>query len=145
MAGEFDMRDEEGSDTLGVIGRRRFRAASLLKFRGVLVVLSKNFFGKSFVLNKFFSIIGRNRGCDIVIRDPKISKRHCAISVGEDGKFFIEDLGSTNKTVVNRKVVKKKRQIFYGDRIVLGDTILRFFLEERLGDDAADSLERSSD
>lgn len=143
MAEELNMRDEEGRDTLGIIRRRRFRAASLLKFRGVLVVLSKNFFGKSFVLNKFFSIIGRHRGCDIVIWDPKVSKRHCAISVGEDGKFFIEDLGSTNKTVVNRKMVKKKRQLFYGDRIVLGDTILRFFLEERLGDDVA-SIESHS-
>ncbi len=132
-----EVTEEERSDTLGIPGRRRFRAASVLKHRGVLVVLSRNFFGKGFVLNKFLSIIGRHRGCDIIIRDPRISKRHCAISIGEDGKFFIEDLGSTNRTVVNRKVVKKKRQMFYGDRVVLGDTILRFYLEEKLGEEEA--------
>ncbi|HOJ63153.1 MAG TPA: FHA domain-containing protein [Spirochaetota bacterium] len=106
--------------------------SSLLEKRGVLLILSSNFIGKTFIIDKPKVIIGRSEKSDFCIKDPLISKEHCLITVTEDCKFFIEDLNSTNSTFVNGKEIKKKTQIFYGERIVIGETIIRFYLEEKL-------------
>ena len=78
--------------------------------------------------------VGRNKDCDISLNDPLISSEHCRIEIHEDDKFYIEDIGSTNATFLNRKKLKKKVHLLYGDRIVIGNTILRFFLEEEVND-----------
>jgi len=113
--------------------KRKLRGVGLLRNRGVLLVLSENFFGASFTIRESMTVIGRKARCDIHVDDPLVSKVHCVITADGEGDFFIEDLGSTNSTFVNRREVQKKMQIFYGDRIVIGNTILRFFLEEKAG------------
>ena len=105
---------------------------SLLTNRGVLVILSSNSFGKSFIINRMCTVIGRSYDCEIVIDDPLVSKRHCQVLLEEDNKFYIEDIGSKNSTYLNEKKVKKKEHVIYGDRIVIGNTIMRFYLEEKL-------------
>ncbi len=45
-------------------------------------------------------IIGRNHDCDVSIRLPAISSRHCRLK-WNDGYWFVEDLNSTNGTWVN--------------------------------------------
>jgi pSer/pThr/pTyr-binding forkhead associated (FHA) protein len=111
---------------------RKFKSSGLLIKKGLLLVLSENFFGRSFVIDKDETLLGRGRECDFSLSDPLISKLHAKILVDEEGLFFIEDLSPKNPTHVNRKELKKRRQLLYGDRIVMGDTILRFFLEETL-------------
>ena len=108
------------------------KMSSFLEKKGILLISSSNFIGKTFVIDKPKVLIGRSESSNFCIKDPLISKEHCLITVSEDGKFFIEDLNSTNSTFLNGKEVKKKTQIFYGERIVIGDTIIRFYLEERL-------------
>ncbi len=108
------------------------KISSFLEKKGVLLILSSNFLGKTFIIEKDKVLIGRSESADFCIKDPLISKEHCLITVTEDGKFFIEDLNSTNSTFLNGKEVKKKTQIFYGERIVIGETIIRFYLEERI-------------
>jgi eukaryotic-like serine/threonine-protein kinase len=44
--------------------------------------------------------IGREEGNDIVLPDPKSSRRHAQIGVTAPGKFAITDLGSTNGTLM---------------------------------------------
>ena len=39
--------------------------------------------------------VGRDRGCDLRVEDPRMSRRHARIRQGRDG-FVVEDLGSTN-------------------------------------------------
>ncbi|HNZ26359.1 MAG TPA: FHA domain-containing protein [Spirochaetota bacterium] len=109
----------------------KIQFSSRLSKKGVLLVLSSNFLGASFVVGSRDSVIGRGNGCDFIIKDPLISKEHCRITVDENEKFFIEDLLSTNSTFINGKELKKKIQLTYGDRITMGKTILRFFLEEK--------------
>ncbi|OHD05391.1 MAG: hypothetical protein A2Y34_09975 [Spirochaetes bacterium GWC1_27_15] len=105
---------------------------SILSNKGILVVLSPNFLGKTFIIDKQKIIIGRSDECDFVIKDPLISKEHCQITIDDNEQFFIEDLGSRNSTYLNGKELKKKTQIFYTDKILIGDTITRFFIEEKL-------------
>jgi two-component system cell cycle response regulator len=118
-------------DTVKVDHERRIQAAGILKTRAVLLVLSENLLGKSFILNKSEITIGRDKSGDIQIKDPLISKKHCRITLNNNGHFQIEDLGSTNSTYLNGRVLKKTTMMNYGDRIIIGDTILRFFYEEK--------------
>jgi pSer/pThr/pTyr-binding forkhead associated (FHA) protein len=105
---------------------------SLLTNRAILVVLSSNFLGKTFIIDKDETMIGRLKDSDISLDDPAISKNHCKIIFDKDNKFYIEDSGSKNSTFLNGKELKKRTHIIYGDRIIIGNTILRFFLEEKI-------------
>src|SRR5262245_27922762 len=57
--------------------------------------------------------------------DKTVSRPHAAIVV-DDGRFFIEDLGSSRGTLVNGEDVKGmgRRRLSPGDSIQLGDTTL---------------------
>jgi ABC-type multidrug transport system ATPase subunit/pSer/pThr/pTyr-binding forkhead associated (FHA) protein len=46
-------------------------------------------------------LVGTLESCEIVVKDPAVSARHCRLSQYPDGHFEIEDLGSTNGTYVN--------------------------------------------
>jgi len=109
---------------------RRPGSSGILNRRGVLIILSHDAFGKSFVLKKQRTVIGRSDKCDIILEDPMLSREHCAISVDENGLFFIEDRNPTNPSFINAGELKKKSMIRYADRIMVGGTIFRFFLEE---------------
>jgi len=107
-------------------------SSSQLNNRGLLVCLSHNSLGKTKILDKYSIVIGRSDDCDFKINDQLISKEHCKITIDEHAKFFIEDLESKNSTFINGKKVKKKTHLIYGDKIIIGNTILRFYLEENL-------------
>jgi pSer/pThr/pTyr-binding forkhead associated (FHA) protein len=128
---EDDTPKAEDSTLLGP-GEGKISASGLLSKRALLVVLSENLFGAAFVLDKSRNKIGRDDSCDIVLKDPLVSREHCLIEADEEGSYFVTDLGSKNSTFLNRKAVSRRLQLFYGDRLLLGDTILRFFLEERV-------------
>ena len=112
--------------------RSKLMPTSSLSNRGLLLILSENFIGKTFVIDQIYTIIGRLDKCRVKIDDPLVSKEHCAIIFDKDNKFYIEDLGSKNFTYLNGKPLKKRTHVIYGDRIIIGDTIMRFYLEEKL-------------
>jgi len=71
-------------------------------------------------------VIGRGRSADLVIAEPTISRAHAAIGYEATG-FYLQDLGSTNGTMVNgaridRQPLKPGDQIQMG-RLVLGVTL----------------------
>lgn len=72
--------------------------------------------------------IGRSKGNDIVIADPRVSRQHARIEQGARGTVLI-DLESTNGTVLNGSRVSGRVQLRPGNVITLGNTELRF--EER--------------
>lgn len=112
--------------------KSNIKPTSILQKRGVLLVLSSNFIGRSFIIDKSNVIIGRLERCDFIINDPLVSKEHCEITTDDEGKFYINDLGSKNSTFLNGKRLKKSTHLIYGDRIIIGNTIIRFYLEEKL-------------
>jgi len=75
-------------------------------------------------------VLGRQSDCEFVIDDPLLSRRHCEVSAEGDGDYFLEDLNSTNSTFLNSRKLAEKTRLQYGDRIVIGTTIMRFYLEE---------------
>jgi hypothetical protein len=68
--------------------------------------------------------LGRIVGCDVVIDDTKASRRHARF-VAEGGVVEIEDLGSSNGTLLNGKPVQK-RVLRDGDVIQIGATTLTY-------------------
>ncbi len=63
--------------------------------------------------------------------DAKVSRRHARIIRKEGGVYYIEDLGSTNGTYVNRgrRLLPGNSQILKdGDEVIVGKTFLRFQL-----------------
>lgn len=56
-------------------------------------------------------VIGREEG-DVIINDPEASRRHARIEVHADGTAWLADLGSTNGTVTEGKVIDRPTQLF---------------------------------
>jgi predicted component of type VI protein secretion system len=68
--------------------------------------------------------IGRSQDSDIVINDPNVSRRHARISRADNG-FVVEDLGSTNGTLLDGAPIDRER-IEGGDELTFGQTTARF-------------------
>ena len=78
--------------------------------------------GKNFDLGQELTI-GRADKCHVVLDDTYVSQVHARVfSRGES--FFIEDLGSTNGTYLNRKRVGGATELQRGDRVKIGKTVL---------------------
>jgi pSer/pThr/pTyr-binding forkhead associated (FHA) protein len=110
----------------------KFKYSASLGKKALLVVLSPAGFGSTFVIDQPVLVLGRQKDCDCLIDDPLLSRHHCRVSVDEKGDFWLEDLGSTNSTFLNSRKLQEKGRLQYGDRIVIGNTILRFYLEEEI-------------
>lgn len=92
-----------------------------------LIVIKGLNVGTVFSLNREgVYIIGRGEECDIKILDLMVSRRHCQIEKARDNIFYIKDLGSTNKTFVNSKIVEDVRELKKGDTIEIGGSVLLF-------------------
>ncbi len=91
-------------------------------------VVRSNFFipQQSWVLKPGEYTLGRFPTNDIVIPDPYVSRRHARLFY-KDGRWFIEDLGSTNGTIVDNEDLRGKepRELKDGSEIVVGLTILK--------------------
>lgn len=68
--------------------------------------------------------IGRDAGNDISLPDEAASARHAKLEA-EDGAWWIEDLGSTNGTLVNGVRIEKRERLRPGDEIGIGRVLLR--------------------
>ncbi|HME81403.1 MAG TPA: FHA domain-containing protein [Candidatus Eremiobacteraceae bacterium] len=64
-------------------------------------------------------LLGRGRDCDIAFDDASVSKMHARLHVAE-GVATIEDLDSTNGTLLNGKRLDGMAPLRRGDRIGLG-------------------------
>jgi pSer/pThr/pTyr-binding forkhead associated (FHA) protein len=109
-----------------------FSYSAALGRKALLVILSRDRFGDTFIIDKPRNVLGRQKECEFVIDDPLLSRQHCLFTIDDKDDFYIEDLNSTNETLLNSRALNKKSQLAYGDRIVAGSTILRFYLEEEL-------------
>ena len=81
-------------------------------------------------------VVGRDPGCELVIEDPRVSKRHAQVR-WSGGGWTIEDLGSKNGTAVNGQPVQGA-ELRDGDAISFGGLPGRF---ERLSAAEAATVE----
>ena len=67
--------------------------------------------------------VGRAAGCQITLDDTYASQLHARIFTRDD-QLFVEDLGSTNGTYLNRRKVAAPMVVSRGDQIQIGSTVM---------------------
>jgi len=79
--------------------------------------------GRSFDLTEELTV-GRAPGCQVSLEgDTFVSQLHARVFT-RDGALYVEDLGSTNGTLVNRRKIKSAVALHQGDTLQVGRTIL---------------------
>lgn len=90
-----------------------------------LIVVAGTYLGHQIELGEVPIIVGRAAEATLSLPHPSISRSHCRIW-REGERFFIEDLGSTNKTFLNGQPVMRA-ELHDGDQIGIGNHSLKFF------------------
>lgn len=70
-------------------------------------------------------LIGRAPECSVCLQDEFASNLHAKIYQAE-GRFYVEDLGSTNGTYVNGRRINYPTELRGGDNIKVGNTLMEF-------------------
>ncbi|HET6954568.1 MAG TPA: FHA domain-containing protein [Acidimicrobiales bacterium] len=78
--------------------------------------------GRSYPLDEEITL-GRAAGCQVPLEDAYASQVHARV-FQRDGHWFVEDLGSTNGTYLNRRRVAGPMVIKKRDRLQIGNTVL---------------------
>jgi pilus assembly protein CpaF len=71
--------------------------------------------------------VGRMQGNDLMLPKGNVSKRHARLLL-RDGRVIVTDLKSTNGTYVNGRKIAQATILGEGDRIYVGDFVLRIEL-----------------
>jgi diguanylate cyclase (GGDEF)-like protein len=90
-----------------------------------LIVVSGVFLGQQLEIGQEPIVIGRAVEATLSLPHPSVSRNHCRVWI-EGERFFIEDLGSTNKTYLNGQAVMRA-ELNDGDQIGVGNHALKFF------------------
>lgn len=69
-------------------------------------------------------IFGRSSECDVYLPYSEVSRRHCQLRRLAKGQWRIEDLGSTNGTLLNQSPLTEAKRIQDGDVIQVGNVIV---------------------
>lgn len=94
-----------------------------------VAVISGNDAGNVFPIEKPVVVIGRT-GCDIVLNDPEVSRRHARIEI-RDENFILRDLKSTNGTYINERHIQTA-PLENRTEFRLGSTVLMFLITKDL-------------
>jgi pSer/pThr/pTyr-binding forkhead associated (FHA) protein len=81
-------------------------------------------------LTQSVSKIGRDQTNSIALSKDSYISRHHAWILFIKGSYWVEDLGSTNGTLLNGELLSERKQMFPGDCLKLGRTELVFELSQ---------------
>jgi pSer/pThr/pTyr-binding forkhead associated (FHA) protein len=107
---------KQGKQTRRVAARRGNGKAMLR------IVLPPELKGRTFPLAEEITL-GRAAGCQVTLDDTYASQLHARV-FQRDGTIYVEDLGSTNGTYLNRRKVTGPMVIQRGDKLQIGNTVL---------------------
>ena len=100
-------------------GRRASRKPGAPQLR---IVAPPELRGRSYELGPE-TTIGRAAGCQVTIDDSYASQLHARV-FEQEGQLYVEDIGSTNGTYLNRKKVTGPMVLQRGDHLQIGNTVL---------------------
>ena len=80
---------------------------------------------QTYPLNQGTIVIGREEGCDVVVPNNAVSRKHAQI-IQADGQFILEDLKSRNKTFLNNREVAAGAPLKNDDKIKICDFLFLF-------------------
>ncbi len=78
--------------------------------------------------------VGRADGCDVVVREPSVSKTHAVLRWDpRTARCTVKDLGSTNGTFVNAtELCGDETELFDGDTLAFGDSLFLYMMTPTL-------------
>jgi diguanylate cyclase (GGDEF)-like protein len=76
------------------------------------------------------TIIGRDPTCAFPLQDNRVSRQHAVIMPIGAERYIIEDLSSTNGTRVNGTLIVEPYPLHDGEKILVGETVIRFALAD---------------
>jgi diguanylate cyclase (GGDEF)-like protein len=82
--------------------------------------------GRAYSIVEPATVIGRGKTSTVRIDDPGASRNHARIVVSDDGRYFLEDLASTNGTFVDGVRIERT-ELKSGDRIRFGASVTLSF------------------
>jgi diguanylate cyclase (GGDEF)-like protein len=77
-------------------------------------------------------VLGRDPRCSFPLHDFGVSWEHATITPRSDDEYVLEDLNSTNGTRVNGKPISSPHILQDGEKIFVGDTVVRFSLADEM-------------
>jgi two-component system cell cycle response regulator len=136
--------DEDHTDVIGIASPAIARRAAEVERQYIVSVLQGPQTGLQRALDQDSIVIGRATGCDFVLEDTALSRRHCRIFRAPEG-LVVEDLGSSNGTFLDGQIVRTPQRIEDGARIQLGrQTVLALSRQDPLEQNAARQLYESA-
>ncbi len=104
--------------------------------RPSLVFLSGELIAVPIPLDREAVILGRALEAEIRVNDTQVSRQHARITTEKDvetgrAEYVLTDLSSRNGTFLNGRRIDRE-QLTNGDKIAIGDTILRFDLLDEI-------------
>ena len=95
-----------------------------------LVIASGRRRGESVPLTSAMAELGRAEDNDVVLAESGVSRHHARL-VYKAGRYFAEDIGSTNGTRVNGRRIEGLRPLAAGDTLAVGTVFLGFTVGEK--------------
>lgn len=96
--------------------------------RAFVAVESGFYQGLEWPLVRASTVIGRGNNADLVLNEATISRAHALFGY-EGHQLFVQDLGSTNGTLVNSEQIERAL-LEDGDELHMGRLVLRMRIRE---------------
>ena len=108
--------------------RNRYTPRATERPTAKLVIVTGKAAGKVYRCDSSRTYLGRARDNHVIIQEPSVSRRHACLERKRE-TFLLEDLNSTNGTILNRRAIGREF-LHHGDKIQIGETVLQFIMEE---------------
>ena len=89
-------------------------------------------------------LLGRDSHCDLPLSDETVSVRHARLSF-HHGQWWLEDLGSTNGTRLNKERLSLPTVVIGGDKIECGNVLLTLDIGTDLETSATQRIDTNGD
>lgn len=126
------MSQIENEKTLPQLDTRDLEDEELLLDRGFLLVIEGPLAGSVYPINQGATDLGRSQSCKITIDDRQISRAHLKFD-NKSGQVVVEDLGSTNGSLINGEPLLRAMILEEGDQLQIGEHVFRFSLRNPVG------------
>ena len=107
----------------------RIRLDEIVPSLVILAPLGHPAFGQSFLLDRKRLLAGRAPGCELILAETSVSRRHFELDLTRDSEVLITDLRSLNGTFVNGRKLEPLTDtpLTPRDSVACGRMVMKFF------------------